>query len=130
VKEQVARTKSRDNDAFLREMHAMVNAAVHIVASESPSQMLQSFGDLMHESWRLKKSLSPDVTNSAIDDAYARALKAGAYGGKISGAGGGGFLTLIVEPERQDSVRMALGDLLEVNFKFEDEGSSIIYLRS
>ena len=130
VKEQVDRTKSRDNDAYLKEMHAMVGAAVQIIANQSDQDMLQAFGRLMHDSWCLKKSLSPHVTNSLIDDAYERAVSAGAYGGKISGAGGGGFLTLIVDPSRQDEVRAALKDLLEVNFRFEDEGTSIIYLKS
>jgi D-glycero-alpha-D-manno-heptose-7-phosphate kinase len=129
VKKQVERTKAKDNDAFLREMHDMVGAALKILADESGDQMLRSFGALMHESWRLKKSLSPDVTNSVIDDAYARALSAGAYGGKISGAGGGGFLTMIVDASRQDAVREALKDLLEVDCRFESDGSSIIYLK-
>jgi D-glycero-alpha-D-manno-heptose-7-phosphate kinase len=128
--EQVSRTKSTDNDVFLKEMHAMVGVAVKITASESSDEMLKDFGRLMHESWAIKKSLSPNVSNSLIDDAYQRALQAGAYGGKISGAGGGGFLTLIVDPSQQDGVRAALKELLEVNFKFEDEGSSIIYLKS
>ena len=130
VKEQVDRTKSKANDAYLKEMHAMVSAAVRIISENSGNSMLEQFGRLMHESWALKKSLSPSVSNSLIDGAYERALSAGAYGGKISGAGGGGFLTLIVEPGRQDAVRGALNDLLEVSFKFEDEGSSIIYLKS
>jgi len=91
--------------------------------------MVREFGTLMHDGWRLKKSLSPHVSNSLIDDAYERAMQAGAYGGKISGAGGGGFLTLIVEEGRQDAVRAALAPLLEVNFAFEDEGASIIYLK-
>lgn len=129
VKEQIARTKTKDNDDFLKEMHAMVDSSLQILADQTGSSMLESFGQLMHESWRLKKSLSPNVTNSVIDNAYEKALAAGAYGGKISGAGGGGFLTLIVEPSRRDSVRKALHDMLEVNFRFEDEGSSIIYLR-
>jgi len=129
VTEQIARTKSMDNDAFLKEMHQMVATAARIVSDETGQEMLRSFGRLMHESWRLKKLLSRHVTNSLIDDAYERALSAGAYGGKISGAGGGGFLTLIVDPARQETVRAALADLLEVNCKFEDEGSSIIYLK-
>lgn len=129
VKEQVERTKSKVNDAYLREMHSMVGTAVQIVSTEPEQSMLQSLGRLMHESWRLKKSLSPNVTNSLINHAYEHALAAGAYGGKISGAGGGGFLTLLVPSERQDSVRAALHSLLEVSFGFEDEGSSIIYFK-
>jgi D-glycero-alpha-D-manno-heptose-7-phosphate kinase len=129
VTEQIARTKAKDNDVFLEEMYGMVGEAVRIVSSEADQTMLESLGKLMHEGWRLKKSLSPMVTNSAIDNAYERAVAAGAYGGKISGAGGGGFLTLLVSPSKQPEVRVALKDLLEVNFKFEDEGSSIIYLK-
>ena len=74
--------------------------------------------------------LSKSVSNSLIDDAYSRAVRVGAFGGKISGAGGGGFLTLIVDPSLQDAVRTELKELLEVEFKFEDEGSSIVYLKS
>lgn len=129
VKEQVNRTRSKDNDGYLKEMHAMVRTAMQIVSAPSGPRMVQDFGRLMHESWRLKKSLSPHVSNSMIDDSYEQAMRAGAYGGKISGAGGGGFLTLIVEESRQDTVRAALGSLLEVNFCFEDEGTSIIYLK-
>lgn len=130
LKQQIERTKARDNDVFLKEMHAMVGTAMQILTDETLDRMLSSFGALMHESWRLKKSLSTDVSTALIDSAYERALSAGAYGGKVSGAGGGGFLTLIVEPSRQPAVRAALADLLEVNFRFEDEGSSIIYLKS
>jgi D-glycero-alpha-D-manno-heptose-7-phosphate kinase len=130
LREQVERTKSRDNDAYLKEMHGMVTGAIQIVSQESGATMVKSFGQLLHESWKLKKALSSSVTNSAIDNAYQRALSAGAYGGKISGAGGGGFLTLMVDPSRQDAVRTALRDLLEVKFRFDDEGSSIIYLRT
>jgi D-glycero-alpha-D-manno-heptose-7-phosphate kinase len=129
AKEQIDRIKSRDNDRFLARMRDMVDEAVAILAEKTGQSMLQSFGRLMDDSWQLKKSLSPSVSNGLIDDAYARAMKAGAYGGKISGAGGGGFLTLICDPSRQEPVRAALSDLLEVRFKFEDEGSSIIYVR-
>lgn len=129
AKEQVERTKSKVNDVYLREMHGMVGAAVQAISTEPEQTMVKSLGRLLHESWRLKKSLSPSVTNIVIDEAYERALAGGAYGGKISGAGGGGFLTLLVPPERQDSVRAALHSLLEVPFTFDDEGSSIIYFK-
>ncbi|HZT05258.1 MAG TPA: hypothetical protein VFA39_23610 [Steroidobacteraceae bacterium] len=129
VKEQINRTRSKDNDVYLKEMHAMVGTAMQIVSGQCGPAMVQEFGQLMHEGWRLKRSLSPHVSNSLIDEAYEQAMRAGAYGGKISGAGGGGFLTLIVEESRQDAVRTALKPLLEVNFRFEDEGTSIIYLK-
>jgi D-glycero-alpha-D-manno-heptose-7-phosphate kinase len=84
---------------------------------------------MMHEGWRLKKNLSSKITNSLIDNAYEKALKAGAYGGKLSGAGGGGFLTLLVHPVNQQKVRESLSDLLEVQLKLDNVGSSIIYIK-
>ncbi len=129
VKEQIERTQSKDNDAYLKRMHEMVPEATKIISEREGCSMLEDLGRLMHETWELKKSLSSQVSNSLIDDAYSRAIAAGAYGGKISGAGGGGFLTLLVDPSRQPAVREALKDFLEVTFKFSDEGISIIYLK-
>lgn len=130
LKEQVERTRSRNNDTFLKKMHEMVYDAINTISNENDEHLVMSLGLMLDESWRLKKSLSGQVSNSLIDDAYDRAVKAGAYGGKISGAGGGGFLMLLADPSRQGAVRGALGNLLEVKFKFEDAGSSIIYLQS
>ncbi len=129
VKEQIERTKSRDNDDYLKRMHEMVPEAAMVISEQDGSSMLEDLGRLMHETWGLKKSLSSQVSNSLINDAYDRAISAGAYGGKISGAGGGGFLMLIVDPARQPAVRQALTNFLEVKFRFADEGSSIIYLK-
>lgn len=129
LKEQVERTQSRENEECLTKMHALVTDAVNIISNEEAGNLVSSLGRLLDESWRLKKSLSSCVSNPQIDDAYDRAMKAGASGGKISGAGGGGFLTLLADPDRKASVRKALGNLLEVEFKFEDVGSTIIYLK-
>jgi len=129
LKEQVERTRAAENDHYLERMHAMVLEAERIVSDESCEKMLRRIGELMHESWQLKKTLSSRVTNDVIDKAYEVALSAGAYGGKLSGAGGGGFLTLIVHPEKQKAVRAALKGFLEVGFGFEDEGSTIIYIK-
>jgi len=130
VKEQIERTSSRNNDGYLKKMLDMVNEAIAIISNEQNTTMIESFGKLLHESWLLKKSLSSQISNSMIDDAYNQALSAGALGGKIAGAGGGGFLSLIVEPTKQAAVRKALKNFLEVDFKFEDEGSTIIYLKN
>ena len=129
AKEQVDRTKRKENDLYLKKMHDMVGDAVSLISNESTQSLPESFGRLMHESWELKKMLSKSVSNSLIDDAYRRAVLAGAYGGKIAGAGGGGFLTLMVNPKFQDAVRAELKELQEVDFKFESQGSSIIYLK-
>lgn len=84
-------------------------------------------GKILKDSWEIKKSLSSQISNNAIDDIYQRAIKAGADGGKLLGAGGGGFMLFYVKPEHQESVRRALKDLLEIEFKFDFEGATIIY---
>jgi D-glycero-alpha-D-manno-heptose-7-phosphate kinase len=91
--------------------------------------MIETLGRLLHENWLIKKSLASRVSNSLIDGLYERAIAAGAYGGKVAGAGGGGFMAFIVPPDRRDQVRNALSGLLEVKFRFEDEGSTIIYMK-
>lgn len=90
---------------------------------------LSGFGRLMHEGWQAKRSLSRCVTNSEVDQLYESARNAGALGGKITGAGGGGFLLLFVHPERHKSVRQALNKLIHVPFSFDYSGSQIIYFQ-
>ena len=102
----------------------MVDHAEAILAGTGP---LGEFGDLLHESWQLKKSLSVGISTPQIDLAYATARAAGARGGKLLGAGGRGFLCLCTEPDRQPSVRSALRDLAEVRFRFSSKGSRIIF---
>ncbi|MBF0570609.1 MAG: GHMP kinase [Candidatus Omnitrophica bacterium] len=89
---------------------------------------LHGFGEILHEGWRLKKKLASGITNVEIDDYYEKALKAGAVGGKILGAGGGGFLLFYCEEYNQNSVRKALAGLKETPFNFEPQGSKIIYV--
>lgn len=88
---------------------------------------LENFGDLLHQGWLLKKKLATNVSNEFIDFYYQKAIDAGAKGGKILGAGGGGFLLFYVEEDRQKAVREALHDLKEIPFSFEPHGSTIIY---
>lgn len=88
---------------------------------------LAQFGRLLDEAWRTKKSLETSITNSAVDSTYERGLEAGALGGKLLGAGGGGFLLFYCEPERQQSLREALADLDEVPFSFSPHGSRIVH---
>jgi len=85
-------------------------------------------GDVLREGWELKKSLAEGISDPEIDALMDKALKAGAVGGKITGAGGGGFLVLFVPPEKQWGVRNALVGLKEVEFKIEPQGSRIIYV--
>lgn len=108
----------------LQLMHAMVDEAISILQNSKIS--IEKFGDLLHQNWQYKRSLSDKVSTSEIDDIYAVAQKAGAIGGKLLGAGGGGFLLLFVKPELQSQVRESLKKLIHVPFKFEDTGSRVV----
>src|SRR5581483_9042389 len=108
----------------LRIMKEFVKEGLTILHS---NQDLRTFGELMHEAWEVKRSLSTKVSNSYIDGLYETTRNAGALGGKITGAGGGGFLLLFVPPDRHAAVREALGKLIHVPFKFEFSGSQIIF---
>lgn len=129
VKEQIEKTKSLDNDSYLQRMYEMVFEAEEIISEASEREMMILLGKKLDESWNLKKQLSTKITNPFIDELYQAALHEGAYGGKLCGAGSGGFLALFVPPEAQNQVRTALKDLLEVHFRFENEGSTIIYMK-
>lgn len=107
----------------LLRMYEMVQEAVSILNGDD----LLAFGRLLDESWKLKRSLSEKVSTQQIDDIYAAACRAGAVGGKLLGAGGGGFVLLFVEPSRKAKVRETLKDLLEIPIKFENLGSQIIF---
>ncbi len=89
---------------------------------------LSELGELLHQSWLCKRQLASNVSNSRIDDYYDRSRLAGALGGKLLGAGQGGFLLLFCPPERKQAVREALRGLREIEFGFEPEGSKIIYV--
>jgi len=91
------------------------------------SRDINDFGKLLHEAWRVKRELSAVVSNSDVDEIYHQALSVGAIGGKLTGAGGGGFLLLFVPPEKQKETRERLKRLIYVPFKFEFSGSQIIF---
>jgi D-glycero-alpha-D-manno-heptose-7-phosphate kinase len=88
---------------------------------------LRAFGELLHEAWKIKRGLSDKVTNPSLDALYDKARTAGAVGGKLTGAGGGGFLLLFVPPEKRASVLSALRPQIHVPFAFESAGSQIIF---
>ena len=89
---------------------------------------LTLFGELLHAGWQLKKQLTGGITNPEIDGWYERAREAGAIGGKLLGAGGGGFLVFYVQPDKQRFVQAALQELRQVKFDYEPQGSKIVYI--
>lgn len=113
-----ARTKQ------LTRMRQMVDEGMKILASHDS---LDAFGDLLDEAWRLKRSLSGLVSNTQVDEIYAEARRAGARGGKLLGAGGGGFLLLYVPPACRQQVKERLRELIWVPFQFDTSGSQIIF---
>ncbi|MBL8735372.1 MAG: kinase [Planctomycetes bacterium] len=108
----------------LRILRGLVDESIDLLASEHG---IERFGELLDEGWVQKKSLGGGISNDDLDDVYLRARAAGAIGGKIAGAGGGGFLLLFVPPERQEAVRQALPELVHVPFRFESSGSQILF---
>jgi D-glycero-alpha-D-manno-heptose-7-phosphate kinase len=98
---------------------------LHALTLEDQAQPAE-FGRILDESWKLKRGLASTITNDRIDEWYAQAREAGASGGKLCGAGGGGFMLFLADPSRQDAVRAALPDLLEVKTGHEVQGAQIV----
>ncbi len=121
--EQIKRVPEKINE--LKKMMAMVEEAVNILNGREDGYA--DFGRLLHESWMLKRSLTPRITTSAIDEIYEAAREAGALGGKLLGAGGGGFFLIFASPEMRQKIKESLNKLLYVPFKFHDLGSQIVY---
>lgn len=96
--------------------------------SEFCTGNISTLGEMLHEAWQIKKRLTNGITNATVDDAYQAAIGAGAKGGKLLGAGGGGFLMLYAEPAQHNEVRRALASLRETPFRFAAHGSSIIFV--
>lgn len=119
---KIANLVNREQE--LKRMYEMVNEAIEILQNDKTS--IEAFGALLHQSWQLKRNLSQKVTTPEIDVLYEMAMRAGATGGKILGAGGGGFLLIFARPEIQPLVRSALSHLVHVPFKFENSGSRVV----
>ncbi len=119
--EQLRRIPEREPE--LLEIYRLVGEATNLLTGNGS---LKEFGKLLHEYWVLKKALSSRISTSSIDEAYALARRNGAYGGKLLGAGGGGFLLIFADPDCQRRIREALRALLYVPVKLESTGSQII----
>lgn len=117
--------KPVDKTKQLLDMLALVDEAQNILTDKNTS--LNEFGKLLDYTWKLKRGTGNKVSNNSIDILYERGIKAGALGGKLLGAGGGGFLLFYVEKENQENVLKALDDLMHVPFHFESEGSTVIH---
>lgn len=129
AKVQINNTYKNLNE--LKKMKEMVYEAIDILCSNSTNDdIIWDFGKLLDESWKLKRGLSNKITNLEIDKIYEQSMKAGAIGGKILGAGGGGCILFIVPPEDQHKVEDKLKNLVHIPFKFSNEGSRIIYYES
>lgn len=127
IASEVAKSKIdnlKNRTAPLTSMKLMVDQALEILQSKTGS--ITDFGRLLHEAWMLKRTLSDKVTTADVDEIYETARSAGAIGGKLLGAGGGGFMLLFVPPESQARVRERLDKLVHVPFSFEDTGSRIV----
>lgn len=118
------REKTITNLETLTRMASFTDDLLNILRSGN----LGAFGELLHQNWMLKKTLAGKISNPDIETYYEKAMSAGAKGGKIVGSGGGGFLLFYCEEEKHNNVRKALQDLRELEFKFETQGSRIIYV--
>lgn len=122
AKSKIDNLKLREKELF--KMQEMVDEGIDIL--QDTSRPIEDFGRLLDLSWRYKRSLSDKVSSPEIDQIYGEAIKAGAIGGKILGAGGGGFLLLFAHPHKQAAIRNALQNLIHVPFKFESSGSRVV----
>jgi D-glycero-alpha-D-manno-heptose-7-phosphate kinase len=123
LSEQKKNASNEDKFNILKQMVGLVFDLRHCMYSEN----LSDFGKILHENWILKQKLASKISNPEIDGIYAAGLKNGASGGKLLGAGGGGFMLFYCEKEKQAKLKSALNKYETIDFKFEHDGSKIIY---
>lgn len=114
-----------DKNAQLKEMLGLVDDAEKVLTDKDTD--LDDFGRLLDHTWKLKKQTGAKISTNSIDEYYDRGIKGGALGGKLLGAGGGGFLVFYVQPEKQEAVREAMKDLMYIPFEFENGGTRVIH---
>lgn len=108
----------------LKNMAGLVDEALDVMVNET--RPIREIGEMLNQSWQLKRELADNVTTPEIDEIYDSALEAGAIGGKLLGAGGGGFVLFFVEPDKQQAVKEKLKDLIQVDFGIDEVGSKIV----
>lgn len=118
-------SNQQDKIAQLKEMLSLVDDAQTIL--ENKHSDFNDFGRLLDHTWRLKRKTGGKISNGSIDELYERGLKAGALGGKLLGAGGGGFLLFYIEQDKKEALLQEFDDLMQVPFQFENEGTSMVY---
>lgn len=111
--------------ARLKKMYELVDEAESVLTDKNKN--LDEFGRLLDITWRLKKGTGAAISTGSIDELYEKGIAAGALGGKLLGAGGGGFLVFYVQPENQEAVKIAMKELMHIPFKFEDGGTRVIH---
>lgn len=123
--QQANNLSAKDKIAQLKEMHSLVDDVEKVLTDKTAD--LDDFGRLLDYTWGLKRQIGSAVSTDSIDELYEKGIKAGALGGKLLGAGGGGFLIFYVQPERQKGVWEAMKDLLYIPFEFENAGTQVIH---
>ncbi len=121
--QQIARTN--ENASLLNEMSTITSQGLELFRSADFS--MKEFGRLLDRQWQAKRQISESISNLELDEIYAKGRDAGALGGKLLGAGGGGFMLFVAEPMRHKKIRAALGEKMFVPFRFEGTGSSVVY---
>ena len=123
--QQANNLEAKDKAAQLREMLSLVDDAEKVLTDKLSD--LDDFGRLLDHTWRLKRQTGAAVSTDSIDGLYEKGIKAGAIGGKLLGAGGGGFLVFYVQPDKQEAVKEAMSDLMYIPFEFENGGTRVIH---
>ena len=125
VQKANAASSPSDKNVYLKQMYDLVDEAEMVLVNKTRD--LDDFGRLLDKTWKLKRQTGGSVSTNSIDGLYARGIEAGALGGKLLGAGGGGFLVFYVQPEKQEAVRTAMSDLMYIPFEFENGGTRVIH---
>ena len=123
--QKINKIASVEKRAQLREMHSLVDEAEKVLTDKNRS--LDEFGYLLDYTWKLKRQTGDQISTNSIDALYQKGIEAGALGGKLLGAGGGGFLIFYVQPEKQMAVSDAMKDLMNIPFEFENNGTRVIH---
>jgi D-glycero-alpha-D-manno-heptose-7-phosphate kinase len=124
----VLKEQSENTGSKLGTLREMAKIAKELKVCLETDKSLESFGGLLNEAWKLKKTVATNVSNARIDEWYQKAIDSGAWGGKILGAGSGGFLMVLCPPAKQEKLKAELKDLRPFDVGFESQGSRILFV--